>query len=176
MLLQRGENKFRELDAAPTPACLWSAEVDTTARCGGERPLAPKPIRLIGVDKLETVAPDKPVGCYGKKVSEDTKEILYERQTNDKGRILREGRLVRLEIPRIGDSEDAYGRTLAYVFLDTNKARSYEYLYNDDLIELGLARTTGFSHAQRREFERLQDEAKERGAGLWSACPKIEDS
>ncbi len=37
----------------------------------------------------------------------------------------------------------------------------------EDFIELGLARTTTFSHAYRREFERLREEAEERGAGLW---------
>lgn len=134
------------------------------------------PVRLIGVDTPETVAPDQPIGCYGKKASEYTKQVLYERRTNDKGRILREGRLVRLEIPRIGDSEDAYGRTLAYVYIDTNKDGSYEHLFNEDLIQLGLARTTTFSHAHSREFERLRDEAEERGAGLWSACPEFDDS
>ena len=80
--------------------------------------------------------------------------------------------LVRLEIPRIGDSEDAYGRTLAYVYLDTNGDGEYEHLFNEDLIELGLARTTTFSHAYRREFERLREDAEERGAGLWGACPE----
>jgi endonuclease YncB( thermonuclease family) len=118
------------------------------------------PVRLIGVNTPETVAPDQPVGCYGKQASDYTKRLL-------------EDRLVRLEIPRVGSSQDAYGRTLAYVYLNTNEDGSYEHLYNDDLIELGLARTTDFSHAHRREFERLQDEAKERGAGLWSACPEI---
>ena len=80
--------------------------------------------------------------------------------------------LVRLEIPRIGDSEDAYGRTLAYVYLDTNGDGEYEHLFNEDLIELGLARTTTFSHAYRREFERLRKKAEARGAGLWGACPE----
>jgi hypothetical protein len=37
---------------------------------------------------------------------------------------------------------------------------------------LGFARTTIFSHAYRREFERLREEAEERGAGLWGACPR----
>lgn len=132
------------------------------------------PIRLIGVDTPETVAPDQPIGCYGKKASDYTEQVLYERQTDDKNRILREGRLVRLEIPRIGDSEDAYGRTLAYVYIDTDKDGRYEHLYNEDLITLGLARTTTFSHAHSREFERLRDEAEERGAGLWGACTEIE--
>ncbi len=47
----------------------------------------------------------------------------------------------------IGDSEDAYGRTLAYLYLDD---REYEHLYNEELIRLGLARTTS-SHAYRRK-------------------------
>jgi endonuclease YncB( thermonuclease family) len=58
---------------------------------------------------------------------------------------------------------DAYGRTLAYLYLDDGE---YEHLYNEELIRLGLARTT-LSHADRREFGRLREEAEERGAGLW---------
>jgi hypothetical protein len=37
---------------------------------------------------------------------------------------------------------------------------------------LGFARTTTFSHAYRREFERLREKAEESGAGLWGACPR----
>ncbi len=64
---------------------------------------------------------------------------------------------------------DAYGRTLAYLYLDDGE---YEHLYNDDLIGLGLARTT-LSHAYRREFGRAREEAEKEGAGLWSACPDV---
>jgi membrane-bound metal-dependent hydrolase YbcI (DUF457 family) len=119
-----------------------------------------QPVRLIGVDAPETVAPHQPIGCYGKKASPYTKKVLAKK-------------LVRLEIPRIGDSEDAYGRTLAYVYLDTDKDGTYEHLFNEDLIELGLARTTTFSHAFRREFERLREGVEERGTRLWSACPDV---
>jgi endonuclease YncB( thermonuclease family) len=118
------------------------------------------PVRLIGVDTPETIASDQPIGCYGKEASSYTKKVLRDR-------------LVRLEIPRIGDSEDAYGRTLAYVYLDTDRDGSHEHLFNEDLITLGLARTTTFSHAYRREFERLREEAEERGAGLWGACLEV---
>lgn len=118
-----------------------------------------QPVRFIGVDTPETVAPDQPVGCFGKEASSYTKRTLT-------------GRLVRLEIPRIGDSEDAYGRTLAYVYLDADEDGAYEHLFNEDLLELGLARTTTFSHTHRRQFERLREEAEEHGAGLWSACPR----
>ncbi len=106
--------------------------------------------------------------------SDYIKQVLYERQTNTEGRILREGCLVRLEIPRIGDFEDAYGRTLAYVYLDTDGDGRYEHSFNEDLVELGLARTTDFSHEHRREFERLREQTEERGAGLWGACPDVQ--
>jgi endonuclease YncB( thermonuclease family) len=117
-----------------------------------------QPVRLIGVDTPETVAIGQPVGCHGKEASHYTKRELTDR-------------LIRLEIPRIGDSEDAYGRTLAYIYLDADGDGSYEHLFNEDLIILGLARTTTFSHTYRRRFERLREEAEERGMGLWSACP-----
>jgi hypothetical protein len=43
------------------------------------------------------------------------------------------------------------------------------HLFNEDLLEIGLARTT-FSQAYRRQSERLREEAEASGAGLWSAC------
>ena len=117
-----------------------------------------QPVRLIGVDTPETVAPGQPIGCFGREAGAYTKEVLT-------------GRLVRLEIPRIGDSEDDYGRTLAYVYLDANGDGSYDRLFNRDLIERGLARTTTFSHTYQREFERLREDVEARGVGLWIACP-----
>jgi endonuclease YncB( thermonuclease family) len=117
-------------------------------------------VRLIGVDTPETVAPDQPIGCFGPQASNYTKHVLTKR-------------IVRLEIPRVGDSEDAYGRTLAYVWLDTDANGRYEHLFNEDLITLGFARTTtGFSHAYRREFERLREAAQQRGVGLWGRCTR----
>jgi endonuclease YncB( thermonuclease family) len=118
------------------------------------------PVRLIGVDTPETVAPDQPIGCFGREASDYTKKVLTDR-------------LVMLENPRIGDSEDAYGRTLAYIWLDTNRDGRYEHLFNEDLITLGFARTTTFSHEYRREFERLREEAEERGVGLWGKCTEM---
>ena len=121
------------------------------------------PVRLIGVDTTETAAPGQPIGCFGREASDYTKKVL----TN---------RLVMLKNPRIGDSEDAYGRTLAYTWLDTNHDGRYEHLFSEDLITLGFARTTTFSHEYRREFERLQEEAKARGVGLWGACSEATQS
>lgn len=61
--------------------------------------------------------------------------------------------------------------TLAYLYLDADADGRYERLFNENLIELGLARTTTFAHTYRREFERLREEAEERDSGLWNACP-----
>lgn len=130
-----------------------------------------QPVRLVGVDTPETVAPDQPIGCYGPEASNYTEETLRERQTDEEGEVTREGRLVKLAIPRIGDSGDIYGRTLAYLYLDTGGNGRYERLFNEDLIVRGYARTTTFSHTYSREFERLEEDAEERSAGLWNACP-----
>jgi endonuclease YncB( thermonuclease family) len=119
------------------------------------------PVRLIGVDTPETVDPEQPIGCFGPEASAYTEQVLTDR-------------VVRLEIPRIGDSEDAYGRTLAYVHYDADGDGSHERTFNGDLLELGLARTTDFSHEHRREYERLREQAEERGAGLWGACPGVQ--
>ncbi|MDQ3863175.1 MAG: hypothetical protein M3317_06705 [Actinomycetota bacterium] len=47
----------------------------------------------------------------------------------------------------------------------------YEDLFNKNLSEPGLARTT-FSHVCRREFERLREEGEARGVRLRSTCPE----
>ncbi len=117
------------------------------------------PVRLIGVDTPETVAPDQPIGCYGPEASAYAQEVLYE------------GRVVRLEVPRLGDSEDAYGRTLAYLYIDLNDDGEYEHRFNEDLLNLGLARTTAFAHTYSRRFSTLAEQADEAEVGLWGACP-----
>jgi hypothetical protein len=73
-------------------------------------------------------------------------------------------------VPRfIADSSLSASIKVVYA----NGDGEYEDLFNEDLIELGLARTTTFFHACRREFERLREEAQARGAGLWGVCPEV---
>ncbi len=60
-------------------------------------------------------------------------------------------------------------RLCACVYPDTDGDGACEHLFNEDLITLGLAHTTTFSHQQ--EFERLREEAEEHGAELWGAAP-----
>lgn len=99
------------------------------------------------------------------------KQILYERRTDEEGNTLREGRIVRLEIPHLSDSEDDYGRTLAYVYTDADNDGEYDHLFNRDLLALGLARTSDFPHTYTRDFSSVKREAQRSEVGLWGACP-----
>ena len=53
-----------------------------------------------------------------------------------------------------------------------NGEGEYEDLFNQDLIELRLARTTTFSDACHREFERLREEAEARAQGSGVLAPE----
>lgn len=64
------------------------------------------PVRLIGVDTPETVDPRRPIGCFGKKASEETKRLL-------------EGKNVILT--KDISETDKYNRLLRYVFLPLGK-------------------------------------------------------
>jgi endonuclease YncB( thermonuclease family) len=117
----------------------------------------PKTIRLLGVDTPETVDPNRPQGCYGAEASDLTKRIL-------------EGQTVRIALPSLGDSTDAYGRMLVYVYIDLNEDGKDE-LFNLVLLRWGYAKTTNFDHEYRREFSSAEHEAAQKGLGLWGACP-----
>lgn len=140
-----------EREAAPAAATAQVTRVvdgDTVeARVGGEV----EDVRLIGVDTPETVAPGEPVQCFGPHASRFTKRSL-------------EGRRVRLVFG--AERRDAYGRLLAYAYLDHG-------LFNAELVRRGLARTLAIppNTRYRALFERLELGAARAGRGLWGACP-----
>lgn len=81
-------------------------------------------VRFVGVDTPETVKPNTPVQCYGPEASSFTKKILT-------------GREVWLTY-KPDERQDKYGRTLAYVWLDTGNG-TFE-LFDLTLIEQGYGR------------------------------------
>lgn len=83
-----------------------------------------------------------------------------------------EGKVVKLETPRLGDPVDAYGRMLAYIYIDLDGDQLEEQMFNTKLLEGGYARTTTFAHSYSREFEDARGLAEERHVGLWGACGK----
>ena len=110
-------------------------------------------IRFIGLDTPETVAPDRPVECYGPEASARTKELV-------------EGGQVWLEYDEASGLTDKYDRTLAFVWLDQ------QTMLNELLIAEGYAEevtyTDGYAH--QREFHAAERAAQSAGAGLWGAC------
>jgi hypothetical protein len=64
------------------------------------------------------------------------------------------------------------GRPSDYIYLGTDGDGRYEHLFNEDLIKLGLARTTDFPHCYSRQFERLREEAK--GDALGALAPRCQ--
>lgn len=108
-------------------------------------------VRFIGVDAPESVAPDQPVECFGRRASAYTRSRL-------------EGRTVRLEfdVERV----DRFGRTLAYVWIG-------DELFNGTLVAEGYAAVTTFPPNVRYvdRFVAAQRSAREADRGLWGACP-----
>jgi micrococcal nuclease len=107
-------------------------------------------VRLLGVDTPETVAPDRPVGCYGPEAATFTQQRL-------------QGRTVRLQFDR--ERRDRFGRLLAYV--DVGGRR-----FNDDLLAGGYARLLVIPPNGRHARAMLDREleARSAGRGLWGAC------
>jgi micrococcal nuclease len=111
-------------------------------------------VRLIGVDTPETVKPDTPVQCFGKRASSYSHRLL-------------DGRDVRL----VADAEerDRYGRLLAYVYREPD-----ELFVNAALVSGGYARTLTIAPNDRfaARFAVLAAAARKAGRGLWSACER----
>ena len=107
-------------------------------------------VRYIGVDTPETVAPDRPVGCFGPEASRANKDLV-------------EGKTVRLE--RDTSERDRFGRLLRYVYAG-------DTLVNAELVRQGYANAVTFP-PDVREAERLralEGEARAARRGLWGAC------
>lgn len=112
-------------------------------------------VRLLGIDTPETKDPRKPVQCFGKEASNETKRLVG-------------GKVVILE--KDVSETDKYGRLLRYVFLPI---RSEKLLFlNDYLIREGFARVLTYPPDVKytEQFLQGQQEAKENNRGLWGRC------
>lgn len=109
-------------------------------------------VRMLGIDTPETVDPRKPVQCFGKEASDETKSLLA-------------GQKVRLKLNPNREEKDKFGRYLAYVYLN-------DIFVNEILLEDGYAReyTYGKAYMLQKEFRDIEKQAKEAMKGLWGAC------
>jgi micrococcal nuclease len=110
-------------------------------------------VRLIGIDTPETVAPNRPVECYGAEASEHLAALTPA------------GTELRLE--RDIEARDVYDRLLAYVY------RADDGLFvNRAQVEGGYAEAKDYppNSAHRTELQQVQAAARAGGTGLWGAC------
>lgn len=108
-------------------------------------------VRYIGIDTPESVKPDHPVECYGVEAKRFNEELLARRP--------------RVKLVFDKEKRDRYGRLLAYVY-------SGDTLLQAELLKRGYATTLEISPntAKAGQFEKLEEEARDAGRGLWSAC------
>ena len=110
-------------------------------------------VRLIGIDTPESVAPTRPVQCYGKEASLHLEALLP----------------AGTEITLVRDAEarDIYDRLLGYV------VRSRDGLFvNLELVATGHAAVLNYppNDHYAHALARVEAEAVAAGRGLWSAC------
>jgi micrococcal nuclease len=108
-------------------------------------------IRLIGINTPETVDPRTQVQCFGKEASNRMKELA-------------EGKIIRLEYDDSQSLRDAYGRLLAYVYLEDGQ------MLNRKMVVEGYAYEYTYLHPYKyqSEFRDLQNIARTSGRGLWN--------
>mgnify|MGYP000029325109 CR=1 FL=1 len=107
-------------------------------------------VRYIGMNTPETVAPGRPVECYGKEASAKNKELM-------------QGKVVELE--RDISNRDKFGRLLRYVWLDGE-------LINEKLVREGFAQVSTYPPDVKYEARLLeaQRQARSEEKGLWGGC------
>jgi len=115
-------------------------------------------VRLIGIDTPETVAPGRPVECFGPEASEFAEQLL-------------DGARVLLEFDPTQGETDRYDRTLAYVWVESPSGELT--LFNLAAITGGFAEEVTYAadYAWQAEFIAADRAAREAGVGRWSACP-----
>lgn len=112
-------------------------------------------VRLIGIDTPETVDPRRPVGCFGKKASAETKRLI-------------EGKHVILT--KDVSETDKYNRLLRYVFLPIGEGENL--FVNDYLIRQGFAKILTYPPDIKYDarFLQAEKEARDNLRGLWGQC------
>ncbi len=112
-------------------------------------------VRLIGIDTPETVDPRRPVGCFGKEASNETKNLLLGKEV-----------ILQKDV----SETDKYQRLLRYVFLPLPDGQIL--FVQDYLVREGFAKVLTYPpdvqyNEQLREAERA---AREGSRGLWGKC------
>lgn len=118
---------------------------------GGQK----KSVRLIGINTPETVDPRRPVQCFGKEASNETKRLLEGKQV-----------LLTKDVSEV----DKYNRLLRLVYLPLENGQLL--FVNDYLVREGFANNYTYPPDIKfdSQFRQAEQEAREQKRGLWSKC------
>lgn len=107
-------------------------------------------VRYIGINAPESVAPGKPVACFGIESSNKNKDLVL-------------GKEVRL-VKDVSET-DKYGRLLRYVYVG-------DTFVNDELVREGYARASTYPPDVKFQDKFFESEkyARENNLGLWGNC------
>lgn len=108
-------------------------------------------VRLIGIDTPESVAPSRPVECYGREASTFTRQLLL-------------GQSVLLEDDSSQANRDDFGRLLRYIWLLDGRMANYEIIAQG----YGFEYTYNLPYLYQVEFRAAQNAARAAQAGLWA--------
>jgi len=112
-------------------------------------------VRFVGMDTPETVDPKRPVGCFGKEASNETKSLLSGKE---------------VVLQKDTSETDKYGRLLRYVYLPLPDGK---ILFVDDyLVREGFARVLTYPPDVKynEQFRQAETEARIAKKGLWGSC------
>ncbi len=147
--LQRGEASISAVSTATQSATQARVtrvvDGDTIEIDTGQK------VRYIGMNTPETVAPNRPVECYGHEASARNKALV-------------EGKMVTLE--KDVSDKDTYGRLLRYVWIG-------DTMINEVLVREGYAQVATYPPdvKYKDRFIAIQREAMAAERGLWgSVC------
>ena len=115
-------------------------------------------VRMVGIDTPETVDPRRPVGCFGKEASNETKSLL----TNK-----------RVILQKDITDKDKYGRILRLVYLILDNG---DLLFvNDYLVRDGFAKAYTYPPDIKYDskFKDAEAGAKMNKKGMWEKCVKL---
>lgn len=112
-------------------------------------------VRFIGIDTPETVDPRRPVGCFGKESSNETKSLLSGKE---------------IILQKDVSDKDKYDRLLRLVYLPL--ANGEILFVNDYLVREGFAKAKVYLPDIKFEtrFRDAEKQAKEHKKGLWGKC------
>lgn len=114
-----------------------------------------KTIRLIGINTPETVDPRRPVQCFGKEASNETKRLLEAQKV-----------ILRKDVSEV----DKYDRLLRLVYLSLPDGQLL--FINDYLVRQGYASAYTYPPDIKfdTQFKEAEKEAREAKRGLWGKC------